>query len=571
MKRALSLALALVMVAMLLPVMTATANIPAANRAIIFPIWFSTDPNNGGTGNGHFYMGFNHINSQSFLEFDVTQPGTHVLTLGPWWRTDRYWLDNHANLYLLNPNNPSGTRQNVWIESIAVGSGTSYETRMSNQRFWRGGTFWNEAAGTYFGNINIPLSTGAGTSVIPGFSIQNFSVPVDVGRPRGLQVDGWTRAGRNEALGTINSGQSVRITVRVGGSIPPVFGTANPNAGDVNGDGVINASDVTLLRRYIARGNNADGLGNFVPANANVTGVGGIGAADVTLLREFLAADNPASIQLGGGAAPVPPPEPNPYNYRSLVALTYDDGPHPNFTAQLLDQFQRFPDAFGVTPRVSFYVQGQKMNSRTLPIIERMIREGHSVENHSWDHEVGQFFGARDQMDWTNQAIFDTTGIWPFSFRAPRFEFESWPQTANTRNLRYHHAVHDTRDFGMVPSPNNTRSILAANELAQNILGSNGAGCGRITLMHDDGGSGAFARQHVVDAVPRFVRQMQNQGAGFVTVPQLHKFKERYGVTPTYNWAGPYSGFNAGGHFGPGGQPALPAQLPLPNPIDSWT
>jgi hypothetical protein len=67
-----------------------------------------------------------------------------------------------------------------------------------------------------------------------------------------------------------------------------------PNYGDVNGDGRIDSADVTLLRRYIASGNN-DSL-----ANADVNGDGEIDAADVTLLRHFIASGNDsAQVPLG--------------------------------------------------------------------------------------------------------------------------------------------------------------------------------------------------------------------------------------------------------------------------------
>lgn len=55
--------------------------------------------------------------------------------------------------------------------------------------------------------------------------------------------------------------------------------------GDVNGDGYVRASDVILLRRYIAGG---DVVG-FVEANADVNGDGRIRSTDVVTLRSYLA------------------------------------------------------------------------------------------------------------------------------------------------------------------------------------------------------------------------------------------------------------------------------------------
>jgi len=78
------------------------------------------------------------------------------------------------------------------------------------------------------------------------------------------------------------------------------------NYGDASGDWVINAGDVTLLRRYIAHilsgGTQSDFIAanpGFDPINANVNGEDGIDAADVTLLRRYLAAAYPITVPLG--------------------------------------------------------------------------------------------------------------------------------------------------------------------------------------------------------------------------------------------------------------------------------
>jgi RHS repeat-associated protein len=75
-----------------------------------------------------------------------------------------------------------------------------------------------------------------------------------------------------------------------------------PNYGDVNGDGIITAADVTLLRRYIAADCKITFLAetpNFILANADVNGDGVIDNADVDLLRAHIAASNPATVPLG--------------------------------------------------------------------------------------------------------------------------------------------------------------------------------------------------------------------------------------------------------------------------------
>jgi hypothetical protein len=72
--------------------------------------------------------------------------------------------------------------------------------------------------------------------------------------------------------------------------------------GDINGDGNINAADVTMLRAYIAAQNKTTFQTQnpgFRPHNADINGDGFINSADVTLLRRYVAAANKATVPLG--------------------------------------------------------------------------------------------------------------------------------------------------------------------------------------------------------------------------------------------------------------------------------
>ncbi len=63
------------------------------------------------------------------------------------------------------------------------------------------------------------------------------------------------------------------------------------------------------------------------------------------------------------------------------LALTFDDGPSAVETPRLLDILAKY----GV--KATFFMLGSKITAKTLPIVERMLREGHLVAAHSWDHE----------------------------------------------------------------------------------------------------------------------------------------------------------------------------------------
>ncbi|MDE0499186.1 MAG: polysaccharide deacetylase family protein [Acidimicrobiaceae bacterium] len=62
-----------------------------------------------------------------------------------------------------------------------------------------------------------------------------------------------------------------------------------------------------------------------------------------------------------------------------VVYLTFDDGPHPVYTPQVLDVLARHG------AKATFFVVGALAESYPL-LIQRIAHEGHTLANHSWDH-----------------------------------------------------------------------------------------------------------------------------------------------------------------------------------------
>lgn len=83
------------------------------------------------------------------------------------------------------------------------------------------------------------------------------------------------------------------------------------------------------------------------------------------------------------------------------VALTFDDGPDPEWTPRLLDLLQ----AHGA--RATFFVVG-KQAARHRPILERAAAEGHAIGNHTWDHPslpTLRGYARRAQLRWCREAL----------------------------------------------------------------------------------------------------------------------------------------------------------------------
>ena len=79
---------------------------------------------------------------------------------------------------------------------------------------------------------------------------------------------------------------------------------------------------------------------------------------------------------------------------REEVALTFDDGPHPELTAVVLDVLAR------EKVRATFFVIG-RFAKEYPSLVRRMADEGHAVGNHSYDHE---HFGVnKNRAYWEGQ------------------------------------------------------------------------------------------------------------------------------------------------------------------------
>jgi peptidoglycan/xylan/chitin deacetylase (PgdA/CDA1 family) len=84
-----------------------------------------------------------------------------------------------------------------------------------------------------------------------------------------------------------------------------------------------------------------------------------------------------------------------------LIALTFDDGPHPEYTPRLLDTLERH-DA-----RATFFMLGE-MAQRYPEIVRRAAQAGHDLGNHTWDHPSLPYLPAgerRAQLQRTDAAL----------------------------------------------------------------------------------------------------------------------------------------------------------------------
>lgn len=83
------------------------------------------------------------------------------------------------------------------------------------------------------------------------------------------------------------------------------------------------------------------------------------------------------------------------------IAITFDDGPHPTFTPQLLDGLKKR------NVKASFFVIGNLAKANP-EIIRRQKKEGHLIGNHTYHHvDITKMSDeqARDEIQSTNEVV----------------------------------------------------------------------------------------------------------------------------------------------------------------------
>jgi peptidoglycan/xylan/chitin deacetylase (PgdA/CDA1 family) len=154
---------------------------------------------------------------------------------------------------------------------------------------------------------------------------------------------------------------------------------------------------------------------------------------------------------------------------RSLpqVALTFDDGPHPEATPAILD-------ALGdLGARAAFFVIGSHA-ARWPALVRRIADEGHVIGNHSYDHHRwGSMWGVRywrDQIGRTQELIASVTGLRPAYFRPP-MGFKSLNVSWVLRSAGLTQVTYSLRGFdGFATTPERILERLLPNATAGDII-----------------------------------------------------------------------------------------------------
>ncbi len=178
------------------------------------------------------------------------------------------------------------------------------------------------------------------------------------------------------------------------------------------------------------------------------------------------------------------------------VALTFDDGPHPEHTLNILNTLDQY-DA-----KATFFMQGKRVEYY-MNAAKEVAERGHEIGNHSMNHPDFTTLSF-EQIDFevsrTNQLIMQATGLKPTVFRPPYGSTNE--EINNFINMEPVLWTIDTEDW------KNKDPDIIEERIRVNMHDD------AIILMHDIHGTTA-------QALPDILGYLSSEGYEFVTVSEL--------------------------------------------------
>jgi peptidoglycan/xylan/chitin deacetylase (PgdA/CDA1 family) len=188
------------------------------------------------------------------------------------------------------------------------------------------------------------------------------------------------------------------------------------------------------------------------------------------------------------------------------MALTFDDGPHPEFTPRLLEILTKLD----VT--ATFFVIGKHVE-RHVSIAEAIRDRGHELANHTYTHRLLPVLSRtniREEIEKTHDVIGSIQGR-PTRWIRPPMGLATAHVLNVVEEMQYHAVVGDVypRDPHRPGRDKIVRRIL---DRSRN---------GSIVILHDSGTTERVDRSQTLDAVATVVPRLRDRGYRFCTLSEL--------------------------------------------------
>jgi peptidoglycan/xylan/chitin deacetylase (PgdA/CDA1 family) len=197
-----------------------------------------------------------------------------------------------------------------------------------------------------------------------------------------------------------------------------------------------------------------------------------------------------------------------PHHFK-YVAITFDDGPDPIYTPEILDILKE------KNVVATFFLIGKHIEQYP-ELANRIVEEGHSIGNHTYSHKSIGPLTARavyQEIIKAQEVMEGITGVRPTLFRPPRGVYSSHAGKVLKDN-RYTLVLWDISavDWAEFPAKNVVSNVLSKVKP------------GSIILFHDSGDLLTFSggnRSATVNALPEIIDRLRSDGYEFVNVDQM--------------------------------------------------
>ncbi len=186
---------------------------------------------------------------------------------------------------------------------------------------------------------------------------------------------------------------------------------------------------------------------------------------------------------------------------RKEIALTFDDGPHPQFTLRLLSLLRQ------LEVHATFFVVGQKVDQAAY-ILPLILKDGHEIGNHTYHHlnltKIPNNL-IQTEIQLCNDSIRKACGVSALFFRPPggRHDAEIIT-TAEAMKMVTVLWTDDPADYRMPGEQ------VLESRLLRHI--SNGSVC----LLHD-------GIEQTLDILPDIISHLRREGYRFVTLSEMRQ------------------------------------------------
>jgi polysaccharide deacetylase family sporulation protein PdaB len=187
-----------------------------------------------------------------------------------------------------------------------------------------------------------------------------------------------------------------------------------------------------------------------------------------------------------------------------LIALTFDDGPHPRITPKILNVLEKY------NVDATFFVIGK--NARAYPeVLEKIAKAGHEIGNHTDSHVILKSLEKEaiyKEINDCSRTIEDISNVKTKLIRPPCGEYDKClVDFAKENDYKIILWNIDTNDW----EHKSTWKIVSTVE--------KGLKGGDIILFHDY----ISGKANTVEALETLIPKLQSEGFEFVTVSELLK------------------------------------------------